>query len=228
MSANTAMIALMLSRELRRRSREVRTLERKNKRLEASARASHVDWLTGVSKREVFERKLKELLLREKKLEQRAGYPIIGKFALIFIDIDHFKGVNDTRGHAAGDRVLKRAAKLLKGSVRKSDMIARWGGDEFVVLLWGAGSDSAAHTAETMRKKFESFRFPGDFFITASFGVCSSEEVMNLNNLHSLADDAVYNAKHAGGNMVVTYSPAPALHGESDARFDFLPTSSSR
>lgn len=128
--------------------------------------------------------------------------------SLLMIDIDNFKQINDTRGHGAGDAVLRQVADLLKASIRKDDLAIRWGGEEFLIILAGTGRDSAYRFADRLRSAVESRRFgtggggrPVD--VTISVGVASAPAGADLETLARLADDALYQAKRTK-NFVVT------------------------
>lgn len=131
------------------------------------------------------------------------NYPI----SLMVIDLDNFKLVNDTHGHAIGDIVLVAIGKLLNRSFREGDLVARFGGEEFVVLLNNCDVDHAKEVAESLRQKIERL-MPGDIEIAASFGLTTMEvgQQSNFDNLFYFADKGVYRAKENGRNCVV-YEP---------------------
>lgn len=132
-------------------------------------------------------------------------------FALAMVDIDHFKVVNDTHGHAAGDQVLTQVAERLASGVRASDDVGRWGGEEFLVLFPESDQESAVIAAERLRVSIESapIRVEGDLhlYLTVSLGVAvlddPSASAIVLDGLIRLADDALYRAKANGRNRVV-------------------------
>ena len=124
--------------------------------------------------------------------------------AIIFVDIDDFKKINDEYGHDKGDFVLKKFAEVLQSSIRDEDAIARIGGEEFVIVLLGANEDDAYQKSEEIRENIE--KNVGKVFdfnkkITASFGVVSlsGSNAENLEELVTLADKAMYEAKHNRG-----------------------------
>ncbi|RTR34478.1 diguanylate cyclase [Shewanella atlantica] len=123
--------------------------------------------------------------------------------SILMIDIDHFKQVNDQFGHQAGDSVLQAVAKVLAESNRKEDVVARFGGEEFVALFEHCSIDSAEEKAEMLRDKIEKL-MPAGIPVTASFGVAElrpNEETFE--QLLARADEAVYRAKELGRNRVV-------------------------
>lgn len=122
--------------------------------------------------------------------------------AVIFIDIDHFKSVNDTYGHDIGDAVLKEFSALLRNRVRSHDMVARWGGEEFVVLLSSLTEEEAIGVAENLRTQIESIDAPPLPRITASLGVAHSKSGNNIAATIKAADEALYRAKASGRNRV--------------------------
>ncbi|MCX6072759.1 MAG: diguanylate cyclase [Campylobacterales bacterium] len=123
--------------------------------------------------------------------------------SLIFFDIDHFKHVNDTFGHLAGDDVLRHIANLAKRMLRKSDLIARWGGEEFILLLPNTSESSAAEVAEILRATIESETFDVVGHISCSFGVSELRVNEGQDSLLQRVDDLLYRAKESGRNKVV-------------------------
>lgn len=140
-------------------------------------------------------------------VERRVGVQI--PFAVVFCDLDDFKSINDTRGHAAGDLALRIAAETLRHSLRQGDIVGRWGGEEFVVALVGAGATNAARIAEKLRANLEraqavheGIRIP----LTGSFGIASYAHEETLDQVIERADRAMYASKQAGKNRVTTAS----------------------
>ena len=129
-------------------------------------------------------------------------------FCVVVIDLDHFKVVNDTHGHATGDIVLKEAGNLLRESVRNEDMVARFGGEEFVALLNHCDLQGGAVKAEALRSALEALQ-PAGLRITGSFGVAqyNPEEHTEFSQLFDDADKAVYVAKESGRNCVKLAGP---------------------
>jgi diguanylate cyclase (GGDEF)-like protein len=156
------------------------------------------DPLTGLPNR----RFARESLAEAWEASVRRGQP----FACIMVDVDHFKRVNDTFGHAAGDLVLKGTAASLRKSVRRSDVLCRFGGEEFLVVCPDIDANGAFRTAERLRKAIESNVIDSDLFtgnVTISAGAAMWNEGMaDVDVLLKLADDALYDAKRAGRNRV--------------------------
>lgn len=150
-------------------------------------------------------RKFEELLNHE--LERSRRYP--SEFALILFDVDHFKRVNDEYGHDVGDGVLKFLAEIVRSQLRKSDIVARWGGEEFLVLVPEADADTAVAIAEKLRCAVESGQFPRQLHITISLGVSLARRNDSANSLVKRADQALYRAKQTGRNRVILEAPEP-------------------
>lgn len=165
-----------------------------------SHEATH-DALTGLINRRELETRLRSAL--ESAINQDREH------ALLFLDLDQFKVVNDTCGHLAGDELLKRLSRLLSDTVRESDVVARLGGDEFGVLLHRCPPPMAKQVAEKIRKLVESFRFTWEtrtFAVGASIGLTSiNSSSQSLSQVLSAADSACYLAKESGRNRVCVY-----------------------
>jgi diguanylate cyclase (GGDEF)-like protein len=159
---------------------------------------STLDALTGVLNLRALETRFAEVA------DQAAanGQPV----SVVAADIDHFKQINDTHGHAAGDIVLREVAYALRHSLRTFELLYRIGGEEFLLLLPGATSQDAAQIAETMRRAVIEAR-PLDLPITCSFGVTTSQYSIDPKTLAGQADSALYDAKRAGRNRVQQYEP---------------------
>mgnify|MGYP000326529644 CR=1 FL=1 len=162
---------------------------------------SHKDYLTGLYNRRFFA----EEAARAIALTLRNN----SQFSIITMDIDKFKNINDTYGHAAGDMVIINVAEKLKELIRKSDIPARFGGEEFVLLLYDISSTNAMKVAENMRKLVENLEIHYENEIikfTISFGVAQFDTFKDDNNIeHTIvrADKALYEAKKSGRNKVV-------------------------
>jgi diguanylate cyclase (GGDEF)-like protein len=136
---------------------------------------------------------------------------MMAPLALILLDLDHFKQVNDQRGHAVGDQVLASVGATLRGVLRSGDFAGRNGGEEFAVLLPDTGIDAAAEIAERVRAAIAEISLPGaDVSVTASIGVAGFPgHASTLDRLERLADAALYLAKRKGRNRVELAEPAP-------------------
>lgn len=152
------------------------------------------DSLTGAYNRHKFE----QLFAIELQRELRYG----GGLALIGLDIDLFKRINDEFGHGVGDMVLKEITQLVSSFIRATDVLARWGGEEFMILVPRDGSEAAAALAEKLRGAIGNHHFPGVPKVTASFGVSEYISGDTLDSLCARADKALYRAKHEGRNRV--------------------------
>jgi diguanylate cyclase (GGDEF)-like protein len=134
-------------------------------------------------------------------------------FAVLVIDIDHFKEYNDTYGHLAGDEVLSRLASVFKKSVRSCDYVARYGGEEFILVLPEIGSEGGVKTAERIRKKVVKENFAGDGEpreVTVSVGVASyPKDGDDPQTIIRHADAALYQSKESGRNQVVLAGKTP-------------------
>ena len=164
--------------------------------------ASH-DELTGLVNRRAFEEQVRAALAEGADTAH----------AVLYIDLDQFKVVNDTCGHGAGDQLLRRIAGELRGRVRAHDTLARLGGDEFAVLLRECPLDAAIRIADALRRTVETFRFAwGDraFAVGASIGVVACTGGQSLADVLSAADSACYIAKEKGRNRVHVHRPDDA------------------
>lgn len=131
--------------------------------------------------------------------------------AVIMIDIDHFKSLNDRFGHSYGDEVLSTIATLIRRNVRAGDIVGRWGGEEYLVICPGVDATEAQATADTIRRRIEHFHFGDCEHVTASFGVHWSPATgPTLTDLVGLADVALYSAKNNGRNRCGLYRPGMA------------------
>lgn len=132
--------------------------------------------------------------------------PFIQQMSIIIIDIDKFKSINDTFGHSVGDGVLKELALLTKKTLREGDMVARWGGEEFIVIIKTLDIILAEHLAEKIRISIEEHRFSTVNHITCSFGVSSPKNnSIDFDTLFEHADKALYQAKELGRNRVCSW-----------------------
>jgi diguanylate cyclase (GGDEF)-like protein/hemerythrin-like metal-binding protein len=175
------------------------------------ARRADNDALTGVLNRAGFN----EAFSREFSRARRYRQPL----SLVLLDLDHFKHVNDSYGHPAGDKVLEGTARLLEGSVREADLVARWGGEEFAILAPMTDAGGAVRLAEKLRALMEVTHLGPVGSVTASFGVAEMRPDDTLEAMLHRVDEALYGAKDSGRNQVkcaeswVDVAQATALEG---------------
>jgi diguanylate cyclase (GGDEF)-like protein len=154
---------------------------------------------------------IKDQLDREVAQTKRRGMPL----AFAMVDIDHFKKVNDTYGHPAGDRVIKSLSRMLKQRLRETDMVGRYGGEEFAVILSNTNGETAANVLDAIRKDFAQLRHLAEgkeFSATFSCGIADVSFFADSVKLCDAADRALYKAKHAGRNQVLL-AEAPVVTG---------------
>lgn len=185
-------ISHTLRREMALRQKTEDELRESNQQLEALATT---DRLTRVWNRRKFE------LVVDSEIGRAHRYG--GTFALLYLDIDHFKAINDSFGHAIGDRILCEVAGRIQTSLRESDFLARWGGEEFVVLVPNTGLGDAEVLAEKLRARLAEKPFDKVGRVTASFGVTCLRPGDDIDQLMRRVDRALYRAKFLGRNRVV-------------------------
>lgn len=168
-------------------------LETLNKRLKKKAAT---DPLTLLNNRAFFNARLEEEVSRARRYKSNLG--------LILFDIDYFKMVNDTYGHLEGDNVLRIISELCIRNIRTSDVLARWGGEEFVILVPESQPDDALKLADKLRIIVERYRFDRGFKITCSFGVTHLRNHEKSDDFINRADIALYQSKENGKNRVTT------------------------
>ncbi len=164
-------------------------------------KAAHVDPLTGSNNRAALDKTLQ----REIELAHRHQFPL----SIVLLDLDKFKSINDNYGHSAGDYILKTLVTCIDETVRGSDILFRYGGEEFVLILSGTDTEGAQHIAERLRFAIETYPFVYDrqeIAVTASLGVASLKKRDNAKRLFNKADSALYQAKDAGRNQVHYYA----------------------
>lgn len=166
-------------------------LEQKNEELRL---LSTTDRLTGVYNRMKLEEQIKLEISRTERYQL--------EYAIVMLDVDYFKNVNDSFGHQVGDRVLKTFAVELQNNVRESDVVGRWGGEEFVISCSCANAQKASILAEKLRCVIESLDYGDGITCTASFGVSQYQPGDSLESLISRADSALYKSKRLGRNQV--------------------------
>lgn len=166
-------------------------VEQQNRELE---RLATVDKLTQLLNRH----KIDEVIEAEIERAKRYHTPL----ALVMVDIDFFKDINDTFGHRSGDFVLSELALLMRNSIRRSDVIGRWGGEEFLILMPASTLESARRLAEKLRKKIRTHVFDRAGHITCSFGIAEYKSNSSAAEFIESADNALYHAKQNGRNRV--------------------------
>lgn len=163
---------------------------------------AYTDGLTGIFNRRYFDQRFQREILRARRYKRT--------LSILMVDIDHFKKYNDTVGHLLGDEVLRRVAKLLENNLRRADIICRYGGEEFVVILPEIDLKHAALVAEKLRQTVLHTSFPGEEKLplkqlTISIGVAAYPENGKFDQeVLDKADQALYQAKRKGRNQVVT------------------------
>lgn len=158
---------------------------------------NRTDGLTGVYNRKKFRERL------ELETERYRRYGVT--FSVVMFDIDHFKAVNDRCGHDVGDQVLVELTRVTRNNIRDMDLLCRWGGEEFILLLPHTGLKSAVLMADKLRKSIASHSFPETTKITCSYGVTEFRKEDNEDSLYKRVDSALYQAKNAGRNLVRYY-----------------------
>jgi len=169
----------------------VSELDDKNQALEI---LSVTDRLTGLANRRKLESSLQAELLRARRYAK--------EFSIIMLDVDHFKDINDTFGHQTGDNVLVQLAAILRDNARETDIVGRWGGEEFLVICPETNLLVVTALAERYRQEMERSDFSPVGQVTSSFGVTSVQEGDDLQTLVRRADEGLYRAKEAGRNRV--------------------------
>lgn len=165
------------------------------------------DALTGLANRRVLDERV--------EYEFRLAKRNKTELSLVLLDLDHFKRRNDAYGHASGDEVLRLLGHLVTSVLRVTDMAARYGGEELVILLPGAGSDGAMIFTERLKEKMGDIKWP-DEPATASFGIATmAPGIQSGRRLIELADWAMYEAKRAGKDQIVNYEEVARRRRES-------------
>jgi len=179
----------------------VRDVTAQNEKTNELKRMANTDSLTSLYNRNYYDRHIYGLIERAELSDQ----PI----SMISLDLDHFKYVNDTWGHAAGDEVLKAAGQIIRETVRKSDIAVRIGGEEFLVVLPNTDAEAALAAARKIKENFEKFRHPTAGKVTASLGVAEKCRTESYEAWYRRADAGVYSAKRSGRNCVVYLEKSP-------------------
>jgi diguanylate cyclase (GGDEF)-like protein len=177
-----------------------------SQRLQADLRElATIDSLTRIPNRRAAQTFLeKELSRAQRKHEQ---------FSVLLIDIDNFKQINDQRGHAIGDHVLVKSAEIFQANIRKQDLVGRWGGEEFLVILSGTALEDASCLAERLRNQIEKAAYNNtQSRTTVSIGVASSKGLDTIDQILKNADDALYVAKATKNAVIATNIPKTNLN----------------
>jgi diguanylate cyclase (GGDEF)-like protein len=160
-----------------------------------------IDHLTGLLNRREFQMVFQSLNdLVPVSFDKRRGSRLTS-LAAFFIDIDHFKQINDTYGHAMGDKVLERVAFLIRHALREGDLVCRWGGEELVAVLPNVCLPEVEVVAEKIRRSIAEHPVPDGPEVTVSIGVACTRQHVPAETLIDMADQAMYKAKQAGRNQ---------------------------
>jgi len=170
---------------------EITSIVLENKKL---LKRAFFDELTKLNNRAYFNQEIK------KEIETAKRYNL--KFCLIFFDIDHFKNFNDSYGHQTGDEVLKELAKIIQDNSRKTDISARWGGEEFVLVLTNTDIENALLATKHLKNLIQNHKFKDDLTLTCSFGITEFKKEDTSKKLLARADKALYKAKENGRNRI--------------------------
>ena len=172
------------------------------------------DPLTGLANQRTFQDGLRAELSRAR----RHGTPL----AVALVDVDDFKEVNDTCGHAVGDRVLTTIAELLRSALRSEDLLARIGGDEFAVVLPASDATAAAAALERARRRIARAQVAEGATVSISVGICDTAHATDAEALQRRADGALYVSKESGRNRVSAWDPGTVVELSPDERIEAL------
>ena len=171
---------------------ERRELRESAERVERLRKAANTDTFTGIDNRRVAERALHLFATRQRR------------YAVMMVDIDHFKAINDQHGHDTGDQILQRIAEIMKSRIRVQGTVARWGGEEFLVIAESVTRNESASIAESLRNRVE--QGTGETVkTTISIGVAQSDSGQTADHILKRADEGLYAAKNSGRKKVVTF-----------------------
>jgi diguanylate cyclase (GGDEF)-like protein/PAS domain S-box-containing protein len=186
---------LTLENLLEKRNSE---LEEANRNLEENlkklSQLSNIDFLTSIYNRHKLEKEFENEMARSK----RYGTPL----AAVLFDVDNFKMINDTYGHQVGDLVLEKVSKLIINNIRETDIVGRWGGDEFFIIFPGINLEDTMITIEKIKCLIEKSKFHESAQVTCSFGVTEYITGDSIGSVYQRTDKALYNAKNDGRNIV--------------------------
>ena len=198
-----AATAFILRSRLKESKKALRLLGEVNKALELEARElagqAHIDPLTGVLNRQG----LRAALMNTSTL-------MADPMSVVFVDIDHFKSINDTHGHDVGDEVLRKFANVVASGLRSSDQLVRWGGEEFLIVCPMTRVDQAKLVADALRRALHQQAWPAGLRVTASFGVAQHQQGEEIGTVIKHADQQLYNAKACGRDRVHAHGMQPA------------------
>ena len=190
--------SVLTRNQLRLSAASQTSLQRLNESLRLETRSlaeiARTDPLTGVLNRKGLADELMRLV--------RMGGDAIFPLTLVFIDIDHFKRVNDEHGHDVGDQVIRGLAELVRSAVQRDDLFARWGGEEFLLVFRNTPGTEGAAIAERVRERIATGHWPDGLRVTCSFGVAEWHRGEDLNEGIKRADEAMYRAKQNGRDRV--------------------------
>jgi diguanylate cyclase (GGDEF)-like protein len=199
-----AILTLSLRTQLQESKAAIALLREVNKALELEARdlagQAHIDPLTGVLNRQG----LRAALMSTSSL-------LSEPMAVIFIDIDHFKSINDTHGHGVGDDVLRKFANVIASGIRSSDRLVRWGGEEFLIVCPMTNVYQGRILADNLRHALHQHTWPADLRVTASFGVAQHHQQDEVGVVIKHADEALYRAKQTGRDRVCAHNPEDVI-----------------
>jgi diguanylate cyclase (GGDEF)-like protein len=199
-----AVLSLSLRTQLKDSKAAIALLSTINKALQLEARElagqAHIDPLTGVLNRQG----LRAALMNTSSL-------LTDPMAVIFIDIDHFKSINDTHGHDIGDEVLRKFASVIASGIRSSDRLVRWGGEEFLIICPMTNVYQGRILADNLRHSLHQQTWPAGLRVTASFGVSQHHERDEVGVAIKRADAELYRAKQGGRDRVCAYIPADMI-----------------
>ena len=173
--------------------RDVTSEEREKERFRSEALRDH---LTGIFNKRAFEHYL-EGRLRDYRYYHNSS------IVIVMFDIDLFKEINDRYGHYWGDEILKKVCKIISERIRKSDFFARWGGDEFMIVMEGITADEARHLIEKLREEIAAYDFRLEHRVSCSFGITALCDDDSIDTVLDRVDKALYDAKRGGRNRVV-------------------------
>ncbi len=162
------------------------------------------DYLTGANNRQRFMQLAQVEMARCQRYNKR--------FAILMFDIDWFKKINDRHGHAVGDRILRKISDVILANIRVNDTFARWGGEEFILLLPESEMETSYRTAEKLRKLISTVNFQVNEPVTVSVGVAAwAGGDQSIDSVIDLADQALYQAKNCGRNQVIRFDHMPGV-----------------